>query len=103
MDLSSYSFSELLELAKKVSAEIADREREEKNKARAQIIELAKLHGLSVEEVLVTGKSGVARKPVEPKYQNPANPSQQWTGRGRKPAWVEGLLAQGKTLAELAI
>lgn len=102
MDLSHYSFSELLELEKKVNEEITGRERAEKSKARAQILELAKLHGLSVEDVLV-GKSGAVRKPVEPKFQNPNNPAQQWTGRGRKPAWVEALLSQGKSLADLAI
>ncbi|WP_024302906.1 H-NS family nucleoid-associated regulatory protein [Pseudogulbenkiania sp. MAI-1] len=102
MDLSNYSYTELLELQKKVQAEISGREREEKNKARAQILELAKMHGLSVQDVLVVGKPA-ARKPVEPKYQNPTNPSQQWTGRGRKPVWVEELLAQGKSLTDLTI
>lgn len=102
MDLSNYSYAEILGLYKKVQSEIFGREREEKNKARAQILELAKMHGLSVQDVMVGGKPA-ARKPVEPKYQNPNNPSQQWSGRGRKPVWVEEMLTQGKSLEDLAI
>jgi len=26
-----------------------------------------------------------------PKYRNPANPAQTWTGRGKTPAWITGL------------
>ncbi|HSD36114.1 MAG TPA: ParB/RepB/Spo0J family partition protein [Rhodocyclaceae bacterium] len=34
-------------------------------------------------------------------YTNPSDASQTWTGRGRKPAWVEMFLADGGTLDEL--
>src|SRR5690349_737834 len=29
------------------------------------------------------------RKKVQPKYRNPENPEEVWSGRGRKPRWVE--------------
>src|SRR5437899_2087582 len=96
MNLSSYTYDQLLELSTEVNAEIKRRERDEKAKARAQILELAKLHGLSVDDLLA--KATKASKPVAAKYQNPADPSQVWTGRGRKPAWVEAQLAAGMTL-----
>jgi DNA-binding protein H-NS/nucleoside phosphorylase len=41
--------------------------------------------------------------PSEPKYANPENPSQTWTGRGRQPGWVRELLASGKRLEDLEI
>lgn len=44
-----------------------------------------------------------ARKKVAPKYRNPADASQTWTGRGRKPKWVEAHLAAGGSLAEVEI
>ena len=45
------------------------------------------------------GKTGV----VPPKYRNPNNPQETWTGRGRKPRWVVALLEQGYTLDQLKI
>ena len=29
------------------------------------------------------------RSAVAPKYRNPADPSQTWSGRGRPPTWIE--------------
>ena len=40
---------------------------------------------------------------VLPKYQNPANSSETWSGRGRRPAWVVAQLQSGKKLDDLAI
>ena len=34
-------------------------------------------------------KSGPRGK-VAPKYKNPADPTQTWTGRGKAPKWIEG-------------
>lgn len=38
-----------------------------------------------------------------PKYRNPNDSSQTWTGKGRKPAWVVDSLNNGKALDELLI
>ncbi|WP_273688989.1 H-NS histone family protein [Ketogulonicigenium vulgare] len=38
-----------------------------------------------------------------PRYRNPANPTQTWTGRGRRPKWVHGLEAAGLSLDDAAI
>ncbi|WP_445322487.1 H-NS histone family protein [Roseobacter sp. HKCC-CH-9208] len=40
---------------------------------------------------------------VAPRYRNPSNPDQTWTGRGRKPLWVVDALNSGKSLDDLAI
>lgn len=31
------------------------------------------------------------RAPGVPKYRNPADPAQTWTGRGKRPAWLAGV------------
>lgn len=41
-------------------------------------------------------KSKLAGKKVQPKYRNPANHEQTWTGRGIAPTWVQALKAEGK-------
>jgi DNA-binding protein H-NS len=43
------------------------------------------------------------RKPVQQKYCNPDNPGETWSGRGRKPKWVEDALSKGRSLPDLTI
>lgn len=38
-----------------------------------------------------------------PRYRNPENPSETWSGRGPRPAWVERALARGLDLERLAV
>ncbi|MEW4336452.1 H-NS histone family protein [Chromobacterium vaccinii] len=102
MDLQALSFIELKDLLAQVEAEIGQREKAEKVEAKSKILELAKAHGLSLDELFKQAESKV-KKPVEAKYRHPADASLTWSGRGRKPLWMQELLDQGKTLEELAI
>ena len=43
------------------------------------------------------------RREVSPKYRNPDNASETWSGRGRKPRWLEERLAKGAPLEDFAI
>jgi DNA-binding protein H-NS len=40
-------------------------------------------------------KGALAGKKVAPKYRNPANAEQTWTGRGVSPTWVQELKTAG--------
>jgi DNA-binding protein H-NS len=40
---------------------------------------------------------------VFPKYQNPKNPAETWSGRGRQPRWLTPQLESGKRLDEFRI
>ncbi len=40
--------------------------------------------------------SKLAGRKVKPKYRNPADKTQTWTGRGRMPLWVAELDGKGK-------
>ena len=40
---------------------------------------------------------------VPPKYRNPANEKDTWTGRGRQPRWVAAEVAKGRKLEEFLI
>jgi DNA-binding protein H-NS len=47
-----------------------------------------------------------ARRPypkVHPKYRNPERPSETWSGRGKKPRWVDAQLRSGKRVDDLLI
>ena len=41
--------------------------------------------------------------PGVPKFANPDDPSQVWSGRGKQPQWVTEKLASGLTLEDLSI
>ena len=47
-------------------------------------------------------KTGDVKK-GEPKFANPANSNETWSGKGRKPAWVVQHLATGRSIDELLI
>ena len=40
-------------------------------------------------------KAGTTRK-VAPKYRNPANAKETWSGRGKQPRWLAELVKKGK-------
>lgn len=103
-DLESLSLKELKQLYKDVETAIAEFKDREKRKALAEVEAFARERGLTPSELadLLGGRK--ARKTVgAAKYANPADPSQTWTGRGRKPGWVIDALAAGKSLDNMAI
>jgi DNA-binding protein H-NS len=83
------------------------------DKVLAKIVQLAKDAGLTGSDIAKamgagkTAKSKTAKAPkagrksgprgkVAPKYRNPANHAETWTGRGVSPKWVAELKASGK-------
>lgn len=102
MDLNSLSLKELKDLQGQVGRAIASFEDRRKREAVAELEEAAKKMGFSLSEL--TGASSVRKRSASaPKYANPADPSQTWTGRGRKPKWMESALKAGKSPDDLLI
>ena len=48
-------------------------------------------------------KSSLKGRKIPPKYRNPDTARETWTGRGRKPKWVEAKLASGVSLDSMLI
>jgi len=105
VDLSGFTLPQLYQLQKDLEREIARRKVEDKQKAIADLQKLAAERGFSLNELLGAdgGKRGAKRGPVAPQYRNPANAEQTWTGRGRKPQWVNDHLAKGGKLEDLHV
>lgn len=76
----------------------------------------AKAHGFSLDELTVgealekpaprakrakTNADGRAK--VAPKYRNPNNPDETWSGRGRAPGWMAAHIQAGGQKDDLAI
>lgn len=102
LDLDSLSLKDLRALQSQVAEKIATYEERKKQEAVAALEEKARSLGYSL-RALVGVVSARKRAPGKAKYANPDNRSQTWTGRGRKPRWVEAALKAGKSLDDLAI
>lgn len=102
--LNDMSLEELINLQKEVEKTIINKQKQKKqtllNDFKRQAAEL----GMSLDEVMGTAKkSRTAGAKVAPKYRNPENANETWTGRGRQPKWVVEQLAKGKSLSNLEI
>lgn len=101
-NLNSYSLKELKELQSQVAKAIASFEDRRKREALAELEEKAREMGFSLAEL--TGVAPMRKRAAAvPKYANPQNKSDTWSGRGRKPRWFSAALASGKKPEDLAI
>ncbi len=100
--LENMSLKELKALHAQVGRLIDGYEDRRKQEALRELEEKARALGFSLDEI-VGAKVARKRAPAKAKYANPANRSDTWTGRGRKPRWAEAALKSGKSLADLAI
>lgn len=105
MELSTLSVSQLRELQQQIPAELKRREAQEKVTVLNEVRALAKARGYAIEDLLgkeVKIKAATGSK-VKVKYRHPENAGLEWTGRGRKPKWVEAWLATGGNLDNLLV
>ena len=102
INLDKMSREELLNLQKSVENALKASEKEAKKNALAAAQKAAAEHGFTLDEVLAGKKAATGPKSA-PKYANPEDPGQTWTGRGRQPNWVKAALAGGKSLEEMAL
>lgn len=84
---------------------------------RAKLKAAAAAEGYTIAELFAgkSAKAAPARKArkaakkgrrlgkVAPKYRNPANKSETWTGRGKPPRWMAPLLKKGKKKEDFLI
>ncbi len=76
------------------------------DKRKDVIAEINKLAAsIDVKVEIIGGRSKKSRKgsKVPPKYRNPVDASQTWTGRGMKPRWLKALLDSGKKQEDFLI
>lgn len=97
IDLSNLSVAELQALKGNIDDFITDRKQSELLALRQEIDEKVERSGFTLDEVL-QARSNPKKRVVQPKYRNPANPEQTWSGRGRKPVWVDELINAGGNL-----
>lgn len=102
IDLNELSLKELKDLQAQVARAINGFEDRRKKEALAELDERARAMGFSLAEL--TGLAPTRkRSPAVAKYANPDDPSDTWSGRGRKPRWFESALRAGKKPEDLSV
>ncbi|MEY2151100.1 H-NS family nucleoid-associated regulatory protein [Rhodanobacter sp. 115] len=130
VNVSEMSTSQLRELQKAAAVSLAEKAAERAEQLRSeyarvigQMTAIGAEYGITLNRMLAStpaqllsqmktfasqdadrpGGSVKKHQVVPPKYRNPANPAQMWTGRGNRPTWVTDWLAAhpGGKMSEL--
>lgn len=104
IDLSKLSIDDLKKLTGSVDKEIGRQQKAKIEQARADMEKIAARLGMTAAQVLGIEKKRKTSKTVGvPKYRNPADASQTWTGRGKRPGWYNNAIKKGKKPEDLEI
>ena len=114
---SSWSLDKLNRELDKIKRAIETKEARDKKATLAKLVLVARKSGFELHELMdsatvAKSASGTLKVPsrktgkrgkVAPKYKNPANESETWTGRGRQPIWVRDFIMSGGSLDQVTI
>lgn len=107
INLDSLSPAELQALIKSAEAQMQSARKNHVQEVRTKIEALLKNAGLTMAEVYPRRGGQWSKGPkaaVPPKYRNPANPAQTWSGRGKRPLWFsEALRRKGVSADSMLI
>jgi len=107
IDLEKLSQSELDALIANAERQKKKIHRQKINDVRRHLASQAKEAGYTIDELFGAGGgrkvSSRTGTKVAPKYRNPANPDQTWTGRGKRPRWFNEALAKGRKEGDMRI
>ena len=101
LDFDKMSLKEMQDLRARLDRAINSYEDRKRREALAAVEQAAREFGFNLEEL--TGVKPIRSGTVAPKYANPDDPTMTWTGRGRKPRWINEHLAAGKELDDMLI
>jgi DNA-binding protein H-NS len=94
----SMSSEELWHLHEEVTSTLARRITEEKAKLEERLRFLE-----NSSSAIGPNRPRRAYPKVLPKFQNPKNPAEKWSGRGKRPRWLQAQLRAGKKLDQFLI
>lgn len=106
VDLKSLSPKELQALIANAESHMQEARANQVHAVKEKIDTLLKSTGLTLADIYgaqaKVGKKGPrgGKGSVAPKYRNPENPSETWTGRGRSPLWFTAALKKRGVTAE---
>ena len=110
LNLDAMSIDEVWQLHEKIIRVLSARLTSEKRRLEKRLAQLSRENGVGPQADPLKQKlkkdAPVQRRKypkVFPKYRNPNDPSETWTGRGKKPRWLTAALKAGHTIEEFVI
>ncbi|WP_233843443.1 H-NS histone family protein [Dyella sp. 2HG41-7] len=107
IDIKSLNHNQLNDLIQKAQLRQNELQKEKITKVREKVHALLKAEGVTFEDIFGAGAVVRGKRrgtgSVAPKYRNPADPEQTWSGRGKRPRWFNDALKAGKKEKDLAI
>ncbi|GLQ97625.1 H-NS histone family protein [Dyella mobilis] len=106
VDLKSLSPKELQALITNAESHMQEARANQVHAVKEKIDAILHSSGLTLADIYgtqaKTGKRGArgGKGSVAPKYRNPENPSETWTGRGRSPLWFASAIKKRGVTAE---
>ncbi|ROU01142.1 H-NS family nucleoid-associated regulatory protein [Histidinibacterium lentulum] len=105
IDLSTMDRKDLEKLRKDIDKQIERLNKSDQKAALEAAERAAREHGFSLAELTggASAKAGRVKTVNPPRYRNPDNPSQTWTGKGRRPDWIKAAQEKGEDLSKFEI
>ena len=93
--LEKLTYAELSEMEAQIERLKIEKQNAERSALRQRLVDIAREHGFEIHELFGKGRKG--KGSVAPKYRDPKNPDNTWTGRGRMPRWMVAATKGGKS------
>lgn len=107
IDVNSMSLDDLRNLRTQIDRAISSYETRRRKEALAALERTARDMGFNLADLTgaqqARGRRAAAGGESPAKYAHPEDPSQTWSGRGRRPRWVTEQLESGKSLEDLRV
>ena len=101
IDLKTLSPKELKALIANAESQMQEARASQVQEVRKKIDALLSSSGLTLADIYpARGGKGGKRGTVAPKYRNPEDPNQTWTGRGKRPLWFAAAIKRRGVTAE---
>ena len=104
-DLDAMSVDEMWRLHEKIGQVLSVRLTSEKRELEKRLSQLRRENEMHADSTEASGVLRERRKypRVYPKYRNPNEPTETWSGRGKQPHWLVAALKTGQKIEEFMI
>ena len=107
LDLDAMSTDEMWQLHIEIGRFLSVRLNSEKRELEKRLARLRRENEMPQMEAEIVGQNTSRERRkyprVLPKYQNPNEPSETWSGRGKQPRWLTAALKTGHSIEEFVI
>ncbi|WP_158073213.1 H-NS histone family protein [Alkanindiges hydrocarboniclasticus] len=103
-NLEQFTVEEIKQLSARANHVLIAKQSEVREQAYKECQAIASKVGLTLTELIkCVEEDKVKKKTVKPKYHNPNNPDEKWSGRGKRPTWLRLLIAAGAKIEDFEV